>query len=135
MLKLSKYFTFVLSVFIVDLTITKANPNVTITDIKLIEKSTNATVLKEPIGNNLNINFDLDFKELNAYVKYEITIENNDAVDYQISSDTSFNNSQYLSYEYEVTDILKAHSQTKVNIIITYFNKISENSFSNGQYQ
>lgn len=135
MLKLSKYFTFVLSVFIVDLTITKANPNVTITDIKLIEKSTNATVLKEPIGNNLNINFDLDFKELNDYVKYEITIENNDAVDYQISSDTSFNNSQYLSYEYEVTDILKAHSQTKVNIIITYFNKISENSFSNGQYQ
>ncbi len=135
MLKLSKYFTFVLSVFIVDLTITKAKPNVTITDIKLIEKSTNATVLKEPIGNNLNINFDLDFKELNDYVKYEITIENNDAVDYKISSDTSFNNSQYLSYEYEVTDILKAHSQTKVNIIITYFNKISENSFSNGQYQ
>lgn len=135
MLKLSKYFTFVLSVFIVDLTITKANPNVTITDIKLIEKSTNATVLKEPIGNNLNINFDLDFKELNDYVKYEITIKNEDAVDYQISSDTSFNNSQYLSYKYEVTDILKAHSQTKVNIIITYFNKISENSFSNGQYQ
>lgn len=135
MLKLSKYFTFVLSVFIVDLTITKAKPNVTITDIKLIEKSKNTTILKEPNANNLNINFDLDFKELNAYVKYEITIKNEDAVDYQISSDTSFNNSQYLSYKYEVTDILKAHSQTKVNIIITYFNKISENSFSNGQYQ
>ena len=135
MLKLSKYFTFVLSVFIVDLAITKANPNVTITDIKLIEKSKNTTILKEPNANNLNINFDLDFQKLNAYVKYEITIKNEDAVDYQISSDTSFNNSQYLSYKYEVTDILKAHSQTKVNIIITYFNKISENSFSNGQYQ
>lgn len=135
MLKLSKYFTFILSVFIIGLTITKAKPNVTITDIKLIEKSTNTTILKEPNANNLNINFDLDFKELNDYVKYEITIKNEDAVDYQISSDTSFNTSQYLSYKYEVTDILKAHSQTKVNIIITYFNKISENSFSNGQYQ
>lgn len=135
MLKLSKYFTFILSVFIIGLTIVKANPNVTITDIKLIEKSTNATVLKEPIANNLNLNFALDFKELNDYVKYEITIENNDAVDYKISSDTSFNNSQYLSYKYEVTDILKAHSQTKINLIITYFNKVSENSFNNGQYQ
>ena len=111
-----------------------ADNKVGIKSIELVEKSENTIINSEPKFNNLEMNFDVAFKAKDDYVKYKVIVSNNTDINYKISEDTSFNDSQYMTYKYEVNDELKANDETVVYVTITYSKEIDSSKLSNGKY-
>ena len=111
-----------------------ANNKVGIKSIELVEKSENTIINTEPKFNNLEMNFDVAFKAKDDYVKYKVVVSNNTSVDYKISEDTSFNDSPYMTYKYDVEKDLKANDETVVYVTITYSKEIDSSKLAEGKY-
>ena len=111
-----------------------ADNKVGIKSIELVEKSENTTVNSEPKFNNLEMNFDVAFKAKDDYVKYKVVVSNNTDIDYKTSEDASFNESQYMTYKYEVEKDLKANDETVVYVTITYSKEIDSSKLAEGKY-
>ena len=111
-----------------------ADNKVFIKSIDLVEKSDNTTINSDPKFNNLEMNFDVAFKSKDDYVKYKVVISNNTDIDYKVSEDTSFNESQYMTYKYDVENELKSNDETIVYVTITYSKTIDSSKLSNGKY-
>ncbi len=111
-----------------------ADNKVEIKSIDLVEKSENTTINSEPKFNNLVMDFDITFKAQDDYVKYKVVVSNKTNVDYKISEDTSFNESQYMTYKYDVENELKANDETIVYVTITYSKTIDSSKLTNGKY-
>ena len=111
-----------------------ADNKVEIKSIDLVEKSENTTINSEPKFNNLVMDFDIAFKAQDDFVKYKVVVSNNTNVDYKISEDTSFNESQYMTYKYDVEKDLKANDETIVYVTITYSKEIDSSKLTNGKY-
>ena len=111
-----------------------ADNRVGIKSIELVEKSENTTINSEPKFNNLEMNFDVAFKSKDDYVKYKVVISNNTDIDYKVSEDTSFNDSQYMTYKYDVEKKLKAKDETVVYVTITYSKEIDSSKLVNNKY-
>ena len=105
-----------------------------IKSIELVEKSENTTINSKPKFNNLEMNFDVGFKAKNDYVKYKVVVSNNTNIDYKISEDTSFNESSYMTYKYDVEKDLKANNETIVYVTITYSKEIDSSKLAEGKY-
>ena len=111
-----------------------ADNKVGIKSIELVEKSENTTINSKPRFNNLEMNFDVVFKAKDDYVKYKVVVSNNTDVDYKISEDTSFNDSPYMTYKYDVEKDLKANDETVVYVTITYSKEIDSSKYAEGKY-
>ena len=111
-----------------------ANNKVGIKSIELVDKSENTIINTEPKFNNLEMNFDVAFKAKDDYVKYKVVVSNNTSVDYKISEDTSFNDSPYMTYKYDVEKDLKANDETVVYVTITYSKEIDSSKLAEGKY-
>ena len=111
-----------------------ANNKVGIKSIELVEKSENTIINTEPKFNNLEMNFDVAFKAKDDYVKYKVVVSNNTSVDYKISEDTSFNDSPYMTYKYDVEKDLKANDETVVYVTITYSKEIDSSKLAEEKY-
>ena len=111
-----------------------ANNKVGIKSIELVDKSENTIINTEPKFNNLEMNFDVAFKVKDDYVKYKVVVSNNTSVDYKISEDTSFNDSPYMTYKYDVEKDLKANDETVVYVTITYSKEIDSSKLAEGKY-
>ncbi len=111
-----------------------ASENVKIKSIDLVDKSVNASETSKATFNGLTMNFNIRFLSVDDYAKYKIVVENKENKDYDISVDSKFNSSKYITYEYEKTDSLKANSESEFYVTVTYKNEVDENSFSDGKY-
>jgi hypothetical protein len=111
-----------------------AKENVEIKSIDLEFKSTNVGENSKPTFKGLEMNFDLSFKKQGDYAKYEVVVKNNTNTDFQISEDTSFNGSKYITYKYKVDKILKAKGETTVHVTITYENPVDDKLLTEGKY-
>ena len=111
-----------------------ADNKVGIKSIELVEKSENTTINSKPKFNNLEMNFDVGFKAKNDYVKYKVVVSNNTNIDYKISEDTSFNESSYMTYKYDVEKDLKENDETIVYVTITYSKEIDSSKLAEGKY-
>ena len=111
-----------------------ADNKVGIKSIELAEKSENTTINSEAKFNNLEMNFDVAFKAKDDYVKYKVVVSNNTNIDYKISEDTSFNDSPYMTYKYDVEKDLKANGETIVYVTITYSKEIDSSKLAEGKY-
>ena len=111
-----------------------ADNKVGIKSIELVDKSENTTINSEPKFNNLEMNFDVAFKAKEDYVKYKVVISNNTSVDYNISENTSFNDSPYVSYKYDVEKNLKANGEAIVYVTIIYSKEIDSSKLADGKY-
>ena len=111
-----------------------ADNKVFIKSIELVEKSENTTINSEPKFNNLVMDFDIAFKAQDDFVKYKVVISNNTDIDYKVSEDTSFNDSPYMTYKYDVENELKSNDETIVYVTITYSKTIDSSKLSNGKY-
>ncbi len=134
---MKKYFSFLLVVALFGLIFIPgafAENKVGIKSIDLVEKSENTSINSEPKFNNLEMNFDVAFKAKDDYVKYKVVVSNNTDIDYKISEDTSFNDSQYMTYKYDVENELKANDETVVYVTITYSKEIDSSKLTNGKY-
>ena len=111
-----------------------AKGNVEIKSIELESKSKSVDVNSEPTFKGLEMNFGLSFKQPGDYARYEVIIKNNSDKEFQISEDTSFNTSKYITYKYEVDKILKAKGETTVHVTITYEKAVAPELLVSGKY-
>ena len=122
-MKKIKYLLFTLLSFILIIPAVYAAEDVKITSIK-----------SEPTYNGLEMNFDVAFKTKGDYAKYKVTVKNDSNKDYQISEDTSFNASDYITYKYEVDGELKANSEKTFFVTITYNKEVDNSLVVEGKY-
>ena len=128
-----KFFLFAIlvSVFMIPNVFAKG---VEIKSIELDSKSENTTINSEPTFNGLEMNFDVSFKQKNDFAKYKVVIKNDTGVDYKISDDTSFNDSKYITYKYEVGSELKAKSEVTVYVTMTYTKEVDASLMTESKY-
>ncbi len=131
--KILLYFSIIFLMFL-STTNVYASENVKIKSIDLVDKSVNATETSKATFNGLTMNFNIRFLSVDDYAKYKIVVENKENKDYNISVDSEFNNSKYITYEYEKTDSLKANSESEFYVTVSYKNEVSDSDFSNGKY-
>ena len=85
-----------------------ATNNLEIESINLVDNSEDVIEFSSPkINNNTGISFDLSFLNLNSFAKYKGIINNKTDKDYYIDNESKFNNSDYVSYKYELEDGVK----------------------------
>ena len=111
-----------------------AKNNVEIKSITQADISKNTVEKSPPTHNGLEMNFDISFKQKDDFIKYKVIIKNETNVDYNISNDTSFNKSEFITYSYETTGLLKANSEAIVYVTITYTNEVDQSLMVNGKY-
>ena len=117
--------------------IVSAADNVKITNIEQLEKSDTVTVNNEPTFEGLKINFDLKFTELNDFVKYKVTIKNEDSKDYEIEAGVSFSEGEYVKYEFGLNgeqNVIKAGEEKELTLQITYVKEPDPEHFVDGKY-
>lgn len=133
-MKRLKYLLISLILLIIMVPVVFAKDNVFIEKIELVSKSDNTIINNKPSFSGIEMNYDISFKQVNDNVKYKITIKNNTNKDYKIANDTSFSESNYIKYDYEVGDILKANKTIDVYLTITYNKKIDDSKFVDEKY-
>ena len=88
----------VLSIFSIN--VIYAKEIVTIENIEIEEKSEN-TITSVPSYDGLSVDTNITFQDVGDYVKYKITIKNNDKENnYKIKEIKDNNESEYITYEY-----------------------------------
>ena len=114
-----------------------AKNDVEIKSVTLIDKSEEVTELESAKYNGLKIDFSLKYVNKDDYAKYKIIIKNNSDKDYEIDNQTTFNDGEFIKYEYIIDNnakILKANEELTMNIIITYYKDIDNSKFVDGKY-
>ena len=115
----------------------KAEENLKITNVELIDKKESVEVLEKPIFTLTKVDFNLKFSEVGGYAKYKITINNNSTEDYEISNETKFSEDNYIKYEftYENGNIVKSKSQKAMFVTLTYNKEVPKEKYENGKYK
>ncbi len=111
-----------------------AKEAIEIKSIEMEDKSENTTIKSNPKHNGLDMSFDIAFKTKDDYVKYKVVVKNNTDNIYQISEETSFNDSEYIKYRYEVEDVLKAQGETTLHVTITYEKEVDDTLLVDNKY-
>ncbi len=131
---------YILTILVLSLIITPtifAKDGVAIESYELVDNSKTTTELSPPKINGLNISFDLGFVKVNDYAKYKIVVNNPTDNEYEISKDSDFNISNYITYKYEFEEndrIVPAKSKTTLFITITYSKMVPDEKLSNNKY-
>ena len=133
-MKKIQYFVISFFLYVILMPVVFASENIEIQSIELDSKSINTVINAEPTFNGLEMNFDLSFKTLGDSAKYKVVIKNNTDTDYKISDDSSFNQSDYVSYTYEVSDELKAKDEAIVYVTITYNKEVDSSLMIDNKY-
>lgn len=103
-------------------------------EVKLIDKNNNTRVLKRAKFKELDVSFNIEFSELQDYIKYDIVLQNKDNEDYKVEVSNSDKN-DFIDYKIEYDDkVLKANSETTVHVIMNYKTEVPSNLFSDGIY-
>ena len=134
---MKKYILLVISIFMFTMFmpfIVDAKESIEIKSIELDSKSENTIVKSEPTYSGLEMNYDLSFKTTGDYVKYKVIIKNTSDTDYKISEDTSFNESEYITYKYEFDPELKAKEEATVYVNIIYSKEVDGARIINNKY-
>ena len=126
---------FIIILNVIFLTNVQAKDGVHIESVELDSKSDTTEILQDATYEDLTVNFEVDFKQLDDYVKYKIVINNTTNDDYKINKDSS--KSEYISYEYNYDNndgIAKKNSKTTIYITIKYNKEVPTNLYNNGTY-
>ena len=131
--KILFYFSIICLMFL-SITNVYAADNVKIKSVELIDKSINTTETGKATFNGLEMNFNIRFLSVDDYAKYKVVVENKESKDYEISVDSEFNDSKYITYEYEKADNIKANSESEFYVTVTYKNEVDESNFTDEKY-
>ena len=116
--------------------ITKINAEETITieSIELDYISTNAIEKSSPVIDGLSINLDVQFREVNNYIKYKLLIKNNTNEEYELKEDTSFLNNENITYKYYKEGKIKPNSENIIYLVVSYNQEVEESKFVENKY-
>lgn len=116
--------------------ITKINAEETITieSIELDYITTNAIEKSSPVIDGLSINLDVQFREVNNYIKYKLLIKNNTNEEYELKEDTSFLNNENITYKYYKEGKIKPNSENIIYLVVSYNQEVEESKFVENKY-
>lgn len=128
----------ILIIFIITsiLFITKlfAEETVSIKSIELDYISESAIEKSTPTIDGLGINLDVEFREVDNYIKYKLIIKNDTEKEYDLDEDTGFLNSDYVTYKYYTEGKIKAKSENIVYLVVSYNKEVEENKIVENEY-
>ena len=115
-----------------------AKDNVHITAAEVVEKSDDTVELEKITFEGLALNYKISFQNVNDYIRYKVTIQNDSNKDYEISDNISeLQNSDYFLYQFhfdEGSNIVKAHSSKNVYLTARYMKEINSSLYENGKF-
>ena len=132
-MKYIKYFLLFLFIPFIAL----AKNDVEIKSVSLVDKSEEVTELEKAKYNGLKLDFSLKYINKNDFAKYKVIIKNNSDKDYEVDSQTTFNDGEFIKYEYTIDNnkkVLKGNEELTMFIIITYFKDVDDSKFIDGKY-
>jgi len=110
---------------------------ITISSVKIEEKTDNVEELEEARVSDKSINLNLSMQEVGDNIEYKFVVKNDSNEDYELDK-TSLNiNSDYINYSFETDDnssIVKAKSSKTVYLKVEYKNEVPEDQFESGTY-
>ncbi len=100
---------------------------VKVTNVVVKEKSDDV-VVGDSVINGVNVKFDIKFKNVNDYVKYEITIKNDDTEDYELANGSDTSASEYVTYTFDAGNntIIEAGTEVKLYVTAKYTKEVPE---------
>ena len=111
-----------------------AEDTVNIKSIELEDLSVNAIENSKPEFEGLNLDFDLEFREVNNYAKYKIIIDNSTDKEYFLSNETFFSDSEYLTYSYQTEKGISPNSESVVYLTISYDKEADLSKYEDKMY-
>ncbi len=133
---MKKYYILLILFFTFILPIKAEEPKVYIDNIEQLEISPGVEEKSEPVINDLIVNFDLKFTEVNSYIKYKIIIFNKDSEEYTLGSNDKNSNS-YIKYEYSYENdnkVVPANSEKTMYLTIRYSKEVPVELYKDGKY-
>ena len=116
---------------------TNHSGDVYIASSELIKLSDGVEEVEKPTLKDLNIKFNIRFSEVNQSIEYKLIIKNTSSKDYNISTDNSFNKSDYITYNFKYddgSDIIKANSEEEMLVTIVYTKEVPDNKLTDGKF-
>ena len=116
---------------------TNHSGDVYIASSELIKASDGVEEIENPTLKDLNVKFNIRFSEVNQSIEYKLIIKNTSSKDYNISTDNSFNKSDYITYNFKYdngSDIIKANSEEEMLITITYTKEVPSDKLTDGKF-
>ena len=116
---------------------TNHSGDVYIASSELIKLSDGVEEIEKPTLKDLNVKFNVKFSEVNQSIEYKLIIKNISNKDYNISTDNSFNKSDYITYNFKYdngSDIIKAGSEEEMLVTIAYTKEVPDNKLSDGKF-
>lgn len=111
--------------------------DVSIKDIKQIEKTGETEVVSDATFSGMNINYNIMFKEVNDSIKYKITLVNKGSEDIYINNKGEIGGSNYIVYDYIWDDnqnVIKGNTEKTFELKITYKKQVESTTFEKGTY-
>jgi len=111
--------------------------DVYIASSELIKASDGVEEIEKPTLKNLNVKFNVKFSEVNQSIEYKLIIKNISNKDYNISTDNSFNKSDYITYNFKYdngSDIIKAGSEEEMLVTIAYTKEVPSDKLTDGKF-
>ena len=113
------------------------NSSIEIESIELDSKSDNTIEFYKPTIDNMNLNFDLGFSNVEDNAKYKVVIKNNTNKDYYIDNENKFNDSNYITYTYDFpnnTTKIEKNSNITMYLTVKYNKQVPIETLSQGLY-
>ena len=111
--------------------------DVYIASSELIKASDGVEEIEKPTLKDLNVKFNIKFSEVNQSIEYKLIIKNTSSKDYNIKTDTNFNKSDYITYNFKYddgSDIIKANSEEEMLVTITYTKEVPSDKLTDGKF-
>ena len=116
---------------------TNHSGDVYIASSELIKLSDGVEEVEKPTLKDLNVKFNIRFSEVNQSIEYKLIIKNTSNKDYNISTNNSFNKSDYITYNFKYddgSDIIKANSEEEMLVTIVYTKEVPDNKLTDGKF-
>jgi len=116
---------------------TNHSGDVYIASSELIKLSDGVEEVEKPTLKDLNVKFNIRFSEVNQSIEYKLIIKNTSNKDYNISTDNSFNKSDYITYNFKYddgSDIIKANSEEEMLVTIVYTKEVPDDKLTDGKF-
>ena len=116
---------------------TNHSGDVYIASSELIKASDGVEEIEKPTLKDLDVKFNVRFSEVNQSIEYKLIIKNTSNKDYNISTDNSFNKSDYITYNFKYddgSDIIKANSEEEMLVTITYTKEVPSDKLTDGKF-
>lgn len=117
--------------------VVNAKENVSITSVVLKSKSDTMEELSSPTTKDLTMGFDVKFNKFNDYIEYQVTVENKDSVEYQLSTDSNFKSNEYIDYKltYDGGSVVKGKSKKTFTVKASYSKgEVPDSKFTGGVF-